>query len=226
MAFPLQIAVVMPLDDDRETMASEPRADRHDSPEERERAGAWRRGEVAERCRATGVPVPLALEGADVPAPGVIRLFAALADNVRDYAIFLMNTEGVITYWGEGARLIKWWSKEVAEGSHLRLLYPPGGAEDGTAEEHLRQAAERGEYTGEGTRIRNDGSTFWAGVTLTALWDDFRHPAGIREGDARPHRAPRRRRSAPDGRRGVRGGEARRGGRQRRQERLPGDHEP
>jgi signal transduction histidine kinase len=35
-----------------------------------------------------------------------------------------------------------------------------------------RQAAERGEYTGEGQRIRSDGSTFWAGVTLTALWDE------------------------------------------------------
>src|ERR671920_2264534 len=34
------------------------------------------------------------------------------------------------------------------------------------------QAAERGEYTGEGQRIRSDGSTFWAGITLTALWDE------------------------------------------------------
>ena len=103
---------------------------------------------------------------------GLIRFFAALADNVRDYAISLVNTDGVIAYWGEGARVIKWETKEEAEGAHLRLLYPAGGSEDGTAEEHLRQAAERGEYSGEGTRIRNDGSTFWAGVTLTALRDD------------------------------------------------------
>jgi signal transduction histidine kinase len=77
----------------------------------------------------------------------------------------------VITFWGEGARLIKWWTKEQAEGAHLRLLYPPGGSEDGAAENHLRQAAERGEYTGEGQRVRSDYSTFWAGITLTALYD-------------------------------------------------------
>ncbi|HEV7993289.1 MAG TPA: ATP-binding protein [Gemmatimonadaceae bacterium] len=100
------------------------------------------------------------------------RAFTALAENVRDYAIFLMDPDGVIIFWGEGARLIKWWTKEQAEGSHLRLLYPSGGSEDGTAEEHLRMAAEHGEYTGEGQRVRSDGSTFWAGVTLTALWDD------------------------------------------------------
>ncbi len=96
----------------------------------------------------------------------------ALAENVRDYAIFLMDPNGIITFWGEGARLIKWWTRDQAEGGHLRMLYPAGGSDDGTAEAHLRAAAERGEYTGEGQRIRSDGSTFWAGITITALSDD------------------------------------------------------
>jgi PAS domain S-box-containing protein len=96
---------------------------------------------------------------------------AALAENVRDYAVFLLDTGGIITYWGRGAHLMKWWLDEEAEGAHLTMLYPEGGAEDGTAHEHLLEAAERGEYVGEGQRIRRDGSTFWAGVTLTALRD-------------------------------------------------------
>ncbi len=95
--------------------------------------------------------------------------FAALAENVRDYAIFLLDVNGTITFWGEGARLMKWWTRTEAEGSHLRLLYPDGGSEDGTAEEHILEAAAEGEYTGEGHRMRSDLSTFWAGVTLTAL---------------------------------------------------------
>jgi len=141
------------------------------APEARERAEALRRGAQRERERVAGQPTRAAYSGI-APASIAARAFAALADNVRDYAIFLMDPNGVITFWGEGARLIKWWTKDEAEGSHLRLLYPVGGAEDGTAEEHLRQAAERGEYTGEGQRVRSDGSTFWAGITLTALWDD------------------------------------------------------
>jgi hypothetical protein len=52
-------------------------------------------------------------------------------------------TDGVIIYWGEGARLMKWWTRDEAEGAHLRVLYPEGGSEDGTAEEHLRESAER-----------------------------------------------------------------------------------
>jgi PAS domain S-box-containing protein len=139
--------------------------------EAREREAAWRRGEQAvPEGAAAAAPPRDPYTG--VAAPAVAhRAFAALAENVRDFAIFLMDPDGVITFWGEGARLIKWWTKAQAEGAHLRMLYPDGGSEDGTAEAHLLEAAETGEYTGEGQRIRSDGSTFWAGVSLTALRD-------------------------------------------------------
>lgn len=135
--------------------------------ETREREAARRRGEIsAERAAPSSDP------NSDTTGMGVVhRAFSALAENVRDYGIFLMDPDGCITFWGEGARLIKGWTKVQTEGAHLRLLYPDGGAEDGAAEEHLQTAAETGEYKGEGNRVRSDGSTFWAGVTLTALRD-------------------------------------------------------
>jgi PAS domain S-box-containing protein len=114
---------------------------------------------------------PLHPPGEPATPSVVARAFVTLAENARDYAIFLMDPEGIVTHWGEGARLISWWTKAQAEGAHLRLLYPDDGAEDGTAEEHLAQAAATGEYVGEGQRIRSDRSTFWASVTLTALRD-------------------------------------------------------
>lgn len=136
-----------------------------------ERDAAWQRGQLRAQRRSGERGKPS--DGYIGPLQGEesLRLFAALAENVRDYAVFLLDPDGLITYWGEGARLMKWWSRDETEGGHLRMLYLDGGSEDGTAEEHLQQAAERGEYTGEGQRMRNDGSTFWAGVTLTALRD-------------------------------------------------------
>ncbi|HEX8393683.1 MAG TPA: PAS domain-containing protein [Longimicrobium sp.] len=118
--------------------------------------------------------------------------FAALAENVRDYAIFLLDPHGVITFWGEGAHLMKWWTREEAEGAHLRLLYPEGGAEDGTAEAHLRDSERTGESHGEGSRVRRDGSTFWADITLTAL----RNPEGVLMGFAKTTRDLSARRAA------------------------------
>jgi PAS domain S-box-containing protein len=141
------------------------------SRESREREAAMRRAERRTRQSEDEEPSRGLYTG--LASPGIAeRAFAALAENVRDYAIFLLDRDGIITFWGEGARLLKGWSKEQAEGSHLRFLYPDGGSEDGTAEAHLQQSAEQGEYTGEGHRVRGDGSSFWGGITLTALRDD------------------------------------------------------
>src|SRR5215213_9712546 len=115
-------------------------ADRQ-SPEDRERQAVQRRARAALQGAAPGIPV--CVENALAS-----HAFVALADNVRDYAVFLMEPSGVICYWGEGARLMKWWTRLEAEGSHLRLLYPAGGSEDGTAEAHLVEAAATGEYMG------------------------------------------------------------------------------
>ena len=133
------------------------------SRELQERAAAIERGAAPRPSRTGELCAP------DVPGLDPRLLYTLVAEHVRDYAIFLVDPEGIIRCWGEGARLMKWWTKEEAEGSHLRLLYPDGGSEDGTAEAHLQEAAERGEYNGEGHRVRSDGSTFWAYVTLTAL---------------------------------------------------------
>jgi len=131
----------MPKDDER---AWEPSGERRTpAPEDVEREAAWRRGEARERARAAGEEPPRGAHTGHARAGVAARAFAALAENVREYAIFLMDPAGVISFWGEGARLIKWWTKDQAEGGHLRLLYPSGGSNDGTAEEHLRDAAAR-----------------------------------------------------------------------------------
>ena len=96
-------------------------------------------------------------------------LYHLFVERVHDYAVFLMDREGRITHWGEGARRMKEFAPDEIVGRHLRDLYPPGGAEDGGADEHLEHAAEHGEYIGEGTRIARDRGTFPARVVLTAL---------------------------------------------------------
>jgi PAS domain S-box-containing protein len=150
------------------------------SSEQLERQAAWQRGRDSHDLRPMAAHASEAGNGAPSGARTAPRrdaelseafahAFPALADAVRDYAIFLLDPDGIITFWGEGARLLKWWYVTEAEGAHLRLLYPAHGSQDGTAEEHLEYAARHGEYTGEGDRVRRDESIFWAGVTLTAL---------------------------------------------------------
>jgi PAS domain S-box-containing protein len=151
---------------------SAPRGPGEQAPETAERIAAMQRAQELARLRREGHTPPRDPYYGMASPEVARRAFATLSDNVRDYAIFLMDPRGVITFWGRGAHLMKWWTRDEAEGAHLRFLYPDGGSDDGTAEEHLVQAAEQGEYTGEGLRIRSGGSTFWAGITLTALRDE------------------------------------------------------
>ena len=145
------------------------------SREAQERQAALARGGSHAASEAAPLCAP------NLPGLQADLLYTLIAENVRDYAMFLLDVDGIIRCWGESARLMKWWTRQQAEGAHLRLLYPEGGAEDGTAEGHLETAAESGEYNGEGHRVRSDGSTFWAYVTLTAL----RNPEGVLVGFAK-----------------------------------------
>lgn len=137
--------------------------------EDRERELATRRGQhegwISAHSAARGIAHGRARAGL------AARAYAALAEHVREYSTFLVNTHGIITYWGASAQRMHGWSREQATGAHVRLLYPRGGAEDGCGEEHLRIAADTGEYVGEGHRVRADGSMYWADQTLTALLD-------------------------------------------------------
>ena len=144
------------------------------SREALERAAARQRG--ADRRRAREMASAEArevseLQALDLPhaTRAAERAFPALVEHVRDYAIFLLDPDGIITQWGQGARLMEWWTQDEAVGAHLRMLYLDGGSEDGTAEDHLVVAEQIGESVSEGHRVRRDGSMFWAGVTLTAL---------------------------------------------------------
>jgi PAS domain S-box-containing protein len=142
-----------------------------EAPESRERRLARDRGAKREDTGGERASNSRRVESGRASASVAARAFSMLADSVRDYSIVLLDANGIITFWGEGARLIDGWTQDEAEGAHLRLLYPDGGAEDGTATAHLRIAIEQGQYSGEGRRVRRDESTFWASATLAALRD-------------------------------------------------------
>src|SRR5689334_22112349 len=69
--------------------------------EDLERETAWRRGEARLRQRGAGSVPPRGGDATAMRRATGGPAFAALADGVRDYAIFLLDTNGIITYWGE-----------------------------------------------------------------------------------------------------------------------------
>jgi PAS domain S-box-containing protein len=100
------------------------------------------------------------------------RRFRLFVGGVTDYAIFMLDTAGVITNWNAGAARIKGYRAEEIIGQHFSVFYGAKDREDGVPKRALATAARDGRFEAEGWRIRKDGSRFWANVVIDAVHDD------------------------------------------------------
>jgi len=94
-----------------------------------------------------------------------------LIDGVKDYAILLLDPEGRITTWNEGAARILGYRAEEITGEHFSTFYPVDALAKGQPALGLQIAKEQGRFEEENWRVRKDGSLFWASVTITPLYD-------------------------------------------------------
>lgn len=97
--------------------------------------------------------------------------FDQLVAGVRDYAIFLLDSEGYVVSWNAGAERIKGYRAEEIIGQHFSRFYPKESVSSGWPAHELEVASATGRFEDEGWRIRKDGSRFWASVVITALRD-------------------------------------------------------
>jgi len=98
--------------------------------------------------------------------------FRSLVEATEEYAIFLLDADGYVQTWNEGARRIKGYDADEIVGEHFSTFYTDDERTAGAPESNLAAAAADGSYEEEGWRVRADGSRFWASVTITALFDD------------------------------------------------------
>jgi PAS domain S-box-containing protein len=97
--------------------------------------------------------------------------FRLLVEAVKDYAIFMMDVEGRIMSWNRGAELLKGYRADEIIGESFSRFYTGPDRQSGRPSRLLKVAAERGHVEDEGWRVRKDGSSFWANVIITALYD-------------------------------------------------------
>jgi PAS domain S-box-containing protein len=97
--------------------------------------------------------------------------FRVLVEGVKDYAMFMLDPEGRITTWNAGAERIEGYKAEEVQGRHIGLFYPQEAIDKKWPEQELALAREHGRFEGEAERVRKDGTTFWANVVVTPLYD-------------------------------------------------------
>jgi PAS domain S-box-containing protein len=95
-----------------------------------------------------------------------------LVSSIADYAIFMLDPQGIVTTWNLGAERIKGYKADEIVGKHFSAFYPADVAAKRYPEYELEVAANVGRFEDEGWRVRKDGSLFWANVVITALRDE------------------------------------------------------
>jgi PAS domain S-box-containing protein len=98
--------------------------------------------------------------------------FRLIVSNVKDYANIMLDTEGLIVSWNQGAERIKGYRAEEIIGQHFSRFYTAEDLRNGVPARELKQATETGRFEGEGWRMRKDGSRFLANIVITALRDE------------------------------------------------------
>jgi PAS domain S-box-containing protein len=97
--------------------------------------------------------------------------FDLVVSSVKDYAIFLLDAEGKVMTWNQGAQRIKGYTASEIVGKSFSTFYPQTAKDIGHPQHELKLAVENGHYEEEAWRVRKDGTEFWASVTITPVYD-------------------------------------------------------
>lgn len=97
--------------------------------------------------------------------------YRSLLENLPDYAIYRLDSNGNVTEWNEGAQRMKGYSAEEAVGHSAFLCYTPEALAAGEAEQELFEAAQTGRLEREAIRLRKTGERFWVNEITTAIHD-------------------------------------------------------
>jgi PAS domain S-box-containing protein len=96
-----------------------------------------------------------------------------LLENVTDYAIYMLDVQGLVVSWNPGAQAIKGYTADEVLGKHFSMFFTESDREAAEPERELLAAVD-GRSSVEGWRLRKNGERFWAGVVLTAIRDGDR----------------------------------------------------
>ena len=100
------------------------------------------------------------------------RNFRLLVEGVIDYALYMLDPDGVVTSWNVGGQRIKGYAPDEIIGQHFSRFYTEADRANGKPLRALHIAREQGRYEEEGWRVRKDGTFFWASVIIDPIYED------------------------------------------------------
>lgn len=97
--------------------------------------------------------------------------YQLLVANISDYAIYMLDPNGLIDSWNPGAQKFKGYTEQEIIGQHFSVFYVPEDQAAGIPATALSTSLREGKFESEGWRVRKDGSRFWAHVVIDPIYD-------------------------------------------------------
>ncbi len=105
--------------------------------------------------------------------------YRLLVESVVDYAIFMLDPDGIVISWNAGAQRFKGYRAEEVIGTHFSRFYTKTDRAAGVPMLALERAVKDGRFESEGWRVRKDGTRFWASVVIDPIRDDAKNLIGF-----------------------------------------------
>ena len=97
--------------------------------------------------------------------------FRLMVEGARDYAIYMVDPEGRVSDWNNGAMHIYGYTADEIVGQDRSRFFTPDDVANGLPRRRMQAAIASGYLAEEAWQVRKDGSRFWAHGTLNALPD-------------------------------------------------------
>lgn len=105
--------------------------------------------------------------------------YRMLVEAVTDYAIYMLDPQGIVSSWNPGAKRFKGYEPSEIIGTHFSNFYTEEDKVAGVPKRALETAACEGKFESEGWRVRKDGTKFWAYVIIDPIRDDHGNLVGF-----------------------------------------------
>ncbi|MDB5473412.1 MAG: putative signal transduction histidine kinase with and domain [Devosia sp.] len=94
-----------------------------------------------------------------------------IVESATEYAIFTIDTAGIITSWNVGAQRILGFTEEESIGRDSRMIFTPEQRAAGAVENEMREALASDRTHVESEHLRAGGDRFWSSQTLMPVRD-------------------------------------------------------
>lgn len=99
-------------------------------------------------------------------------LYRQMVEEIQDYAIILLDTDGTILSWNKGVEKIKGYTEAEIIGQNFSIFYLPLDRQEKLPQQLIEMAIVEGRARHVGRRVRKDGSLYWGSILITALYND------------------------------------------------------